>query len=189
MTSDRKVLTLKRKSSPADKDKPHETPVRLSRKKIIVEAAPNPRKKKKPVSPVVETKVQLKTPKNETPVLRVREPKPIKPPRLKRTLPYDEAVGIMQGYWPGLYDGQQPRLLKINIRYDFIHDIEERGLPLSHKILRRCLKSITRSTEYLSRVLTNAPRYGLNGEVQGYVTEPEYQLALECLAKIHRPPG
>ncbi|WP_431224002.1 ProQ/FINO family protein [Serratia sp. L9] len=86
------------------------------------------------------------------------------------------------GYWPGLFDGQQARLLKINIREDFFHDIEQRGLPLSHKVLRRCLKSITRSPGYLSRILTNAPRYDLDGEVQGYVTELESQLALERLA-------
>ncbi|WP_267248964.1 ProQ/FINO family protein [Yersinia sp. Marseille-Q5920] len=187
MTGERKILTLKRKSPPEHQEKISETPVPLSRKKIKIEAKPNPRKKKMATEPVVETTLQLKTAKNETPVLRVREPKPIKPPRPKRTLSYDEALSIMQPYWPGLFDGQQPRLMKINIRENFYRDIEQRALPLSHKVLRRCLKSITRSADYLLQIQTDAPRYNLDCAVHGYVTELEYQYALNRLARI--PPS
>ncbi|HEN3636756.1 TPA: hypothetical protein U5E40_001351 [Yersinia enterocolitica] len=181
MTGERKILTLKRKSAPEHQEKTSEIPVPLSRKKIRIEAKPNPRKKKKATETVVKTTLQLKTAKNETPVLRVKEPTPIKPPRPKRTLPYDEAVGIMQGYWPGLFEGKQPRLLKINIREDLYHDIEQRELPLSHKVLRRCLKSITRSPNYLLQTITDAPRYNIDSVVNGYVTELEYQYALKRL--------
>ena len=181
MTGERKILTLKRKSPPEHQEKVSETPVPLSRKKIRIEAKPNPRKKKMATEPVVETTLQLKTAKNETPAIRVKEPKPIKPPRPKRTLPYDEAVSIMQVYWPGLFEGNQPRLLKINIREDLYHDIEQRELPLSHKVLRRCLKSITRSPDYLSQIHTDAPRYNLDGVVEGHVNEQEYQFAVESL--------
>ncbi|MGE4781411.1 ProQ/FINO family protein [Yersinia enterocolitica] len=181
MTGERKILTLKRKSPPEHQEKISETPVPLSRKKIKIEAKPNPRKKKMATEPVVETTLQPKTAKNETPVLRVREPKPIKPPRPKRTLSYDEALSIMQPYWPGLFDGQQPRLMKINIREDLYHDIEQRELPLSRKVLRRCLKSITRSADYLSQIQKDTPRYNLNGIVDGHVNELEYQFAIEKL--------
>ncbi|PSH19724.1 hypothetical protein B7R74_12610 [Yersinia pseudotuberculosis] len=184
MTGERKILTLKRKSPPEHQEKTSETPVPLSRKKIRIEAKPNPRKKKKAAEPVVETTLQLKNAKNEPPVLRVKEPTPIKPPRPKCTLSYDEAVSIMQGYWPGLFEGEQPRLMKINIREDFYHDIERRALPLSHKILRRSLRAITRSPNYLSQVLMNAPRYDLDGVAHGHVTGQEYQYALERLTKI-----
>ncbi|HHH1368331.1 TPA: ProQ/FINO family protein [Yersinia enterocolitica] len=102
------------------------------------------------MTPVIENVAQSKTPKIETPELRVREPNLVKPPKPKRRLPYDDAVSFIQRYWPALFDGQQPRLLKINIRDDFFHDIEHRALPLSHKVLRRCLKSIMRSLDYLS---------------------------------------
>jgi hypothetical protein len=46
--------------------------------------------------------------------------------------PYDEAVGLMQGYWPSLFEGKQPGLLKINIREDLYLDIKQRELLLSH---------------------------------------------------------
>ncbi|CQJ05417.1 ProQ/FINO family protein [Yersinia frederiksenii] len=184
MTGERKILTLKRKSLPEHQDKNSETPGRVSRKKIIVEAAPNLRKKNKPTEPRVEKGVQPNVPYVEISALRVREPKPIKPPRQKRTLSYDEAVSIMQGYWPGLFEGQQPRLLKIDIREDLYRDIEQRGLALSHKVLRRCLISITRSSAYLSQIHIDAPRYNLAGIVEGHVNEQECQFALESLAKI-----
>ncbi|HHH1368324.1 TPA: ProQ/FINO family protein [Yersinia enterocolitica] len=184
MTGERKILTLKRKTPPENQEITHEKPVRLSRKKIVVEAVPGQRKKKKKVTLVIENVAQSRTPKIETPELRIREPKPIKPPKSKRRLPYDDAVTLMQRYWPALFDGQKPRLLKINIRDDFFHDIEHRGLPLSHKVLRRCLKSITQSPDYLSQILTDAPRYNIEGVVHGQVTTQEYQQALECLAKM-----
>ncbi|WP_145496722.1 ProQ/FINO family protein [Yersinia bercovieri] len=173
MTGERKILTLKRKSLPENQEKASETPVRWSRKKIVIEAVPNPRKKKNLTEPVIETVVHPDAPQYEIPELRVREPKPIKPPRPKRTVPYDEAVFIMQRYWPGLFDGQQPRLMKINIREDFYHDIEQRELPLSRKVLRRCLKSITRSADYLSQIKKDTPRYNLKGIVDGHVNEQE----------------
>lgn len=184
MTGERKILTLKRKSLPDNQEKASETPVRWSRKKIVIEAVPNPRKKKNVTEPVIETVVPPDAPQYEMPELRVREPKPIKPPRPKRTLSYDEALSIMQRYWPGLFDGQQPRLMKINIREDFYRDIEQRALPLSHKVLRRCLKSITRSADYLSQIHTDVPRYNLDGAVEGHVNEQQYQFAVESLTKI-----
>lgn len=153
ITGERKILTLKRKSAPEHKEKTSETSVPLSRKK------------KKAAESVVETTLQLKNAKNESPVLRVKVPTPIKPPRPKRTLSYDEAISIMQGYWPALFNSQQLRLMKINIREDLYHDIEQRKLPLSRKVLRRCLKSITRSADYLSQIQTDAPLYTLRGSL------------------------
>lgn len=185
MTGERKILTLKRKSAPEHQEKTSETSVPLSRKKIMIEAKPHPRKKKKAAESVVETTLQLKNAKNESPVLRVKEPTPIKPPRPKRTLSYDEAISIMQGYWPALFNSQQPRLMKINIREDFYQNIERRALPLSHKVLRRCLRAITRSPNYLSQLLMDAPRYDLDGVAHGQVTGQEYQYALERLAKMN----
>ncbi|CRY69645.1 ProQ/FINO family protein [Yersinia pekkanenii] len=185
MTGERKILTLKRKSPPDAQVNTGETPLILSRNKIRVEAIPVVRKHKKPVVAVVEKTAPPRTPKNETPERVVNEPKSVSPPKPPRMLPYDEAVGIMEGYWPGLFDGQQPRLMKVNIREDFYHDIERRALPLSYKVLRRCLRAITRSPNYLSQVLTDAPRYDLDGVAHGHVTGQEYQYTLERLAKMN----
>ena len=69
--------------------------------------------------------------------------------------------------------------MKINIREDLYNDIEKRELPLSHKALRRYLTSITRSPDYLSQIQTDTPRYNLDGFVEGYVNEQEYQFAVE----------
>ena len=181
MTAERKILTLQRNSTPEHQERTGETAVPLPRKKIRVEAKPNPHKKKKATETGVETTLQLKTAKNETAVLHVKEPTPIKPPSPKRTQPYDEAVSIMQVYWPGLFEGKQPRLLKINIREDLYNDIEQRELPLSRKVLRHCLKSITRSADYLSQIQKDTPRYNLKGIVNGHVNELEYPFAIEKL--------
>ncbi|MFV8808893.1 ProQ/FINO family protein [Yersinia enterocolitica] len=94
-------------------------------------------------------------------------------------------MSIMQGDWPALFNSQQPRLMTINIREDFYHDTERRALPLSHKVLCRCLRAITRSPNYLSQILMDAPRYDLDGVAHGQVTGQEYQYALECLAKMN----
>lgn len=53
MTGERKILTLKRKSLPENQEKASETPVRWSRNKIVIEAVPNPRKKKNLTEPVI----------------------------------------------------------------------------------------------------------------------------------------
>ncbi|PHZ21472.1 ProQ/FINO family protein [Yersinia massiliensis] len=184
MTGERKILTLKRKSLPENQEKASETPVRWSRKKIVIEAVPNPRKKKNLTEPVIKTVVHPDAPQYEMPELRVREPKRVRPPKPPRTLSYHEAVSLMQGYWPDIFDGQLPRLLKIHIREDLYQDIEQRELPLSRKVLRRCLKSITRSADYLSQIQTNAPRYNLKGIVDGQVNEQEYQFAIEKLKTV-----
>ncbi|EKN3637907.1 ProQ/FINO family protein [Yersinia enterocolitica] len=181
MSGERKILTLKRQSPPEHQDKTREIPVRSTRKKMMVEATPHRRKKKKTTAPETETAVQLPVPPKPLPELRVREPKRVRPPKPPRTLPYHEAVSLMQGYWPDIFDGQQPRLFKIHIREDLYHDIEQRELPLSRKVLRRCLKSITRSADYLSQIQKDAPRYNLKGIVDGHVNEQEYQFAIEKL--------
>ena len=64
MTGERKILTLKRKSHPENQEKASETPVRWSRKKIVIEAVPNTRKKKNLSVPVIKTVVPPPTPPN-----------------------------------------------------------------------------------------------------------------------------
>ncbi|WP_432341944.1 ProQ/FINO family protein [Yersinia enterocolitica] len=184
MTGERKILTLKRQSPPEGQDKTREISVRSTRKKMMVEATLHRRKKKKNTAPEPETAVQPPVPQNTQPELRGREPKRVRPPKPPRTLAYHEAASLMQGYWPDIFDGQQPRLFKLHIREDLYQDIEQRELPLSRKVLRRCLKSITRSADYLSQIQTDAPRYNLKGIVEGHVNEQEYQFAIEKLKTV-----
>lgn len=57
----------------------------------------------------------------------------------------DDAVNTLKPWWPGLFDGDTPRLLACGIRDVLLEDVAQRNIPLSHKKLRRALKAITRS--------------------------------------------
>ncbi|EFP73901.1 putative fertility inhibition protein [Shigella dysenteriae 1617] len=45
----------------------------------------------------------------------------------------DEAVNILKPWWPGLFDGDTPRLLACGIRDVLLEDVAQRDIPLSHK--------------------------------------------------------
>lgn len=49
------------------------------------------------------------------------------------------------------------------MREQLFADIVNRDLPLSHKQVIKCLKSLTRSAGYLSRMKVGASRYDLQG--------------------------
>ncbi|MBC8830845.1 fertility inhibition protein FinO, partial [Escherichia coli] len=78
----------------------------------------------------------------------------------------DEAVNTLKPWWPGLFDGDTPRLLACGIRDVLLEDVVQRNIPLSHKKLRRALKAITRSESYLGAMKAGACRY----DTEGYVT-------------------
>ncbi len=45
----------------------------------------------------------------------------------------DEAVNTLKPWWPGLFDGDTPRLLACGIRDVLLEDVAQRNIPLSHK--------------------------------------------------------
>ncbi|MDM9170982.1 ProQ/FINO family protein, partial [Escherichia coli] len=47
----------------------------------------------------------------------------------------DEAVNTLKPWWPGLFDGDTPRLLACGIRDVLLEDVAQRNIPLSHKKL------------------------------------------------------
>lgn len=50
------------------------------------------------------------------------------------TLPsLDEAVNTLKPWWPGLFDGNTPRLLACGIREVLLDEVFQRNIPLSHK--------------------------------------------------------
>ncbi len=59
----------------------------------------------------------------------------------------------------------------------------KRDLPLSHKQVIKCLKSLTRSAGYLSRMKVGASRYDLQGNAVATVTPEEAQYASERMIK------
>lgn len=89
----------------------------------------------------------------------------------------------LKAFWPQLFDGNSPRLLATGMREQLFADIVNRDLPLSHKQVIRCLKSLTRSAGYLSRMKVGASRYDLQGNSVATVTAEEAQYASERMMK------
>ncbi len=94
------------------------------------------------------------------PVKAVKTPPPV---RYLRLLPPEQAIMTLKAFWPQLFDGNSPRLLATGMREQLFADIVNRDLPLSHKQVIKCLKSLTRSAGYLSRMKEGAARYDLQG--------------------------
>ncbi len=139
----RPVLTLKRKTE-------GETPTR-SRKTIInVTTPPKWKVKKQKLAEKAAREAELAAKKAQA-----RQALSI-----YLTLPsLDEAVNTLKPWWPGLFDGNTPRLLACGIRDVLLEDVAQRNIPLSHKKLRRALKAITRSESYLCAMKAGACRY------------------------------
>lgn len=57
----------------------------------------------------------------------------------------EEAVSTLKPWWPGLFDGDTPRLFACGVREALFEDASRRGIPLSHKKIIRALKAIARS--------------------------------------------
>ena len=103
------------------------------------------------------------------------------------TLPsLDEAVNTLKPWWPGLFDGNTPRLLACGIREVLLDEVFQRNIPLSHKKLSRALKAITRSESYLCAMKAGACRYDTEGYVTEHITQEEEQYAQARLEKVRR---
>lgn len=103
------------------------------------------------------------------------------------TLPsLDEAVNTLKPWWPGLFDGNTPRLLACGIREVLLDEVFQRNIPLSHKKLIRALKAITRSESYLCAMKAGACRYDTEGYVTEHITQEEEQYAQARLEKVRR---
>ncbi|MEB5814039.1 fertility inhibition protein FinO [Escherichia coli] len=166
----RPVLTLKRKTEGT-------TPVR-SRKTIInVTTPPKWKVKKQKLAEKAAREAELAAKKAQA-----RQALSI-----YLTLPTpDEAVNTLKPWWPGLFDGDTPRLLACGIRDVLLEDVSKRNIPLSHKKLRRALKAITRSESYLGAMKAGACRYDTEGYVTEHISQEEEAYAAARLAKIRR---
>ena len=138
----RPVLTLKRKTE-------GETPVR-SRKTIInVTTPPKWKVKKQKLAEKAAREAELAAKKAQA-----RQALSI-----YLTLPsLDEAVNTLKPWWPGLFDGDTPRLLACGIRDVLLEDVAQR----------------------------NACRYDTEGYVTEHISQEEESYAAERLDKICR---
>ena len=177
----RPVLSLKRKpaADTAATGTP-ETPVVVRRKKVVVVTTPPAWKVKKEKLERAK-KADEAAARESAPVVNAVKPPP--PVRYLRLLPPEQAIMTLKAFWPQLFDGNVPRLLATGMRDHLFADITQRNLPLSHKQVIKCLKSLTRSAGYLSRMREGASRYDLQGNVVATVTADEAHYASERMMK------
>lgn len=181
MTEDKRpTLSLKRKPGEKTPESGADTARVVRRKQVVNVTTP-------PAWKVKKEKLARKT---EPVAPAAPVPKtPDKPERIVRPVRYlclpelQDAMDTLKVWWPGLFKGEAPHLLAIGIREAFFEDIAERGIPLSHKQVIKCLKSITRSELYLSSMNAGAERVDLHGNPVSVVTPDEEKYAQLRLEK------
>lgn len=194
----RKTLTLKRKSpetteggSGSSNDTNPSSTLQgtrvLGRKKVVTVTTPPAWKVKKQalavkVPPKSETQ-PASPPKSVEKPLKEVAPRQVKVSKGVKIIPLDEAINEMKTHWPGLFDGDVPRLISIGSFENLVVDKQLNHYPISNKQIKRCLKSITRSEIYLSQTVVGAPRYDIKGNVVAAVEECEQQYAIERLGR------
>ena len=177
----RPVLSLKRKPAENSTAPAEATPAPgvVRRKKVVVVSSPPAWQAKKAKLEKVKQAAEAAK-RNAAPVKVVKTPPPV---RYLRLLPPEQAIMTLKAFWPQLFDGNSPRLLATGMRELLFADIVNRDLPLSHKQVIKCLKSLTRSAGYLSRMKVGASRYDLQGNAVATVTAEEAQYAIERMMK------
>ncbi|OAT36015.1 FinO family plasmid conjugative transfer fertility inhibition protein [Hafnia paralvei ATCC 29927] len=195
----RKTLTLKRKSPETTKggaDSVNDTntastlqvPRVVGRKKVVTVTTPPAWKVKKQalaakVPPKIETP-PASPPKSVEKAKKEAVPRQVKVPKGVKLIPLYEAITEMKTYWPGLFDGDVPRLMAVGTFEKLVADKQLNAYPISNKQIKRCLKSITRSKVYLSQTVVGAPRYDIQGHAVATVEENEQQYAVERLKRF-----
>ena len=178
----RPVLSLKRKpaAESAGTDVTS-TPGIVRRKKVLVVSAPPAWKVRK--EKLEQAKKAAEVAARQAVPEAVKATKAPPPVRYLRLLPPEQAIMTLKAFWPQLFDGNSPHLLATGMREQLFADIARRDLPLSHKQVIKCLKSLTRSAGYLSRMREGVSRYDLQGNVVATVTADEARYASERMMR------
>lgn len=190
----RNTLSLKRKSTESSEGTAAHKTIVVGRKKVITVSAPPAWKVKKQelaekAPPKVETPrpSQPKKPKK----VPIQSPAPVarqvKKHKGLRLIPLQEAITEMKSYWPGLFDGDAPRLMEIGTREKLVADMQMKGYLISQKRIKHCLKAIATSDVYLQQMVVGAPRYAITGQVVSTVDETAQQYAAERINRQHKP--
>ncbi|EBS1713333.1 hypothetical protein EZ809_19780 [Salmonella enterica subsp. enterica serovar Richmond] len=95
-----------------------------------------------------------------------------------------DAVQTLSTHWPGLFAGGQLRPLTIGVREQLFADAERRALPLSKKVIRRCLKTLTRTETYLSSLMAGVACYNADGSVESLIPPERERAAMAKLARV-----
>lgn len=84
-----------------------------------------------------------------------------------------EARALLEGFWPALFCYRAPRPLKVGVLDDLISAAEARGLPFDKAMLRKTLVKYTCRYKYQDALARGGDRYGLDGKVDGVVTDEQ----------------
>ncbi|ECT1023427.1 hypothetical protein DPO11_26270 [Salmonella enterica] len=87
----------------------------------------------------------------------------------------------IEGYWPELFNTDNPKPLNRDIVQDMIKDIKARGIALGERGVKVALNAYTRHGKYIKCVAAGGYRYNLNGKRCGRVTEQAAARAQERL--------
>lgn len=178
----RPVLSLKRKpAAESTGTDVTSTPGVVRRKKVVVVSTPPAWKVKK--EKLEQAKKAAEAAARQPVAEPVKAAKAPPPVRYLQLLPPEQAIMTLKAFWPQLFEGNAPRLLATGMREQLFADIAGRDLPLSHKQVIKCLKSLTRSAGYLSRMREGASRYDLQGNAVATVTAEEAKYAGERMMK------
>ena len=178
----RPVLSLKRKpAAESTGTDVTSTPGVVRRKKVVVVSTPPAWKVKK--EKLEQAKKAAEAAARQSVAEPVKTAKAPPPVRYLQLLPPELAIMTLKAFWPQLFEGNAPRLLATGMREQLFADIAELDLPLSHKQVIKCLKSLTRSAGYLSRMRAGASRYDLQGNVVATVTPEEARYAGERMMR------
>lgn len=186
------TLTLRGKTDSGKTETSHsasedngEPVIKVARKKSIVVSSPPDWKVKKQM---LERKAQDIRKAEEERLLTEHQvdkcnsdPVPV----YRKDMELQEALSLLQAYWPALVENDRPQLLAVNIRQAMLNDKNQRGLDLSTKKLKRCLTAITRSDIYLDSMTVGAWRKHIDGQPVAEISDDEAAFALERKAREH----
>lgn len=94
-------------------------------------------------------------------------------PNPEKKVSLEQALLMLNAYWPDCFDRTEVKIMKIKIREDMFDDREKRQLPISRKQIRHCLKSVAQSPAYLKCMVPGSVRYDIYGQPAGVVSENE----------------
>ena len=92
-------------------------------------------------------------------------------------------INRLAEYWPELFGAETIKPLKTGIIRDVLEYAKSRELPIGHGVLRGALTSYIHTSRYLKAIVAGGPRYGLNGQPCGEVTEEDKSVASELLKR------
>lgn len=182
----RPLLSLKRKAPSADASVPASevgADITVSRRKRVV-VNTSPKRNKKPLPDDSSPAARIPQPGNRQlkKAKKTEQPAPLpekvvealpqspkktqRPGRSPRLMHPTDAVQLLSTHWPGLFAGDRLRPLAIGVREQLFADAAQRALPLSRKVIRRCLKTLTRTETYLTSLKAGAPCYNADGSVE-----------------------